>query len=136
VSYLTRLEQLDTRQTRTDRTDKTNLVSFVSSPTEPEHKTPNDAVIGEPQHVVLNYKLLDGGAGALIDPFGAESAVRELAGRYGTRLDVPALLAEIKRRDLLAADRARQLIARASALPHGCLPSKLRSTNRSKPNDQ
>lgn len=71
------------------------------------------------QRAVVEYRLIAGKGGLLIDPAGAASAVRELDWRYGARVDWPALLAMFEAReqdaDREAADLIRRMIRDANA---------------------
>lgn len=78
------------------------------------HRVSQDATTGEAAqtHAVVEYLLADGGAGTLIDPDGATSAVHTLHWRYGHRLDWPALLATFGAREHDADRKAADLIRR------------------------
>ena len=65
-----------------------------------------------PTRAVVQYGLIDGKGGTLIDPAGAVSAVRELHWRFGARVDWPALLLMFEAREHDADREAADLILR------------------------
>lgn len=68
----------------------------------------------DPHHPsgVIQYRLLSGGGGVLIDPDGIESAIQTLRIQYGDRLDWPALISTLQSMDAFAQMEAAKLINR------------------------
>ncbi|WP_348945738.1 hypothetical protein ABHF33_03915 [Chitinibacter sp. FCG-7] len=66
------------------------------------------------QRVVLAFHLKNGKGGVLIDPDGVASAVSDLLGRYGERLDVLALVVTLQGMGESAKTEAARLIERLS----------------------
>lgn len=65
-----------------------------------------------PTRAVIRFGLTDGKGGLLIGPAGPVSAVHELHGRYGNRVDWPALLRTFEAREQEADREAAALIRR------------------------
>ena len=66
-------------------------------------------------HGVIQYRLLSGAGGVLIDPDGIESAIQTLRHQYGERLDWLTLIDTLKGMDQVAQVEATKLIKRLNA---------------------